>query len=125
MAKRKRGNSEASIYKMSDGRWRAAVSAGKDATGKPKRKVFTAATRHEVADELKKAVRDQQRGININPEKQTVGEFLSRWIETVKRDVSPATYVSYEATVRLHLTPALGKIALAKLGAHHIEKLAL
>src|ERR1035437_4070414 len=118
MSKRKRGNSEGSIYHMQDGRWRAAVSVGKG-----KRKTFTAATRHEVADEMTKALRDQQRGININPEKQTVGEFLSRWIDTVKRDVSPATYVSYEATVRLHLTPALGKITLAKLGAHHIEKL--
>src|ERR1019366_6426429 len=96
---KKRGQGEGSIYKMQDGRWRAAVTTGKDADGKPKRKVFTAATRHEVSDELKKAVRDQQRGINIDPEKQTVGTFLARWIETVKRDVAPATYVRYEATV--------------------------
>src|ERR1035437_1123800 len=116
--KRKRGNSEGSIYKMTDGRWRAAVSVGKG-----KRKTFTAATRHEVADQMTKALRDQQRGINIDPEKQTVGHFLSRWIDTVKRDVAPATYVSYEATVRLHLTPALGKIPLAKLGAHHVQRM--
>jgi hypothetical protein len=38
MAKRKRGNSEGSIYKMQDGRWRAAVTTSKDANGKPKRK---------------------------------------------------------------------------------------
>src|ERR1035437_7861657 len=123
LMKRKRGNAEGSIYHMQDGRWRAAVTTGKDADGKPKRKVFTAGTRHEVADEMTKALRDRQRGINIDPEKQTVGDFLSRWIDTVKRDVAPATYVSYEATVRLHLTPALGNIPLAKLGAHHIEKL--
>jgi hypothetical protein len=43
---------------MQDGRWRAAVSAGKGADGRPKRKVFTAATRHEVADEMTKALRD-------------------------------------------------------------------
>ena len=41
MRKRKRGNSEGSIYKMQDGRWRAAVTTGKDVGGKPKRKVFT------------------------------------------------------------------------------------
>jgi hypothetical protein len=71
MAKRKRGNSEGSIYKMQDGRWRAAVTTGKDANGKPKRKTFTAATRHEVAEQMTDALRDQQRGININPGKQT------------------------------------------------------
>src|SRR5690348_2675029 len=123
MPKRKRGNAEGSIYRMQDGRWRAAVTTGKDAEGKPKRKVFTAATRHAVSDELKKALRDQQRGIAIDPEKQTVGHFLARWLETLKRDVAPATFVSYEATVRLHLTPTLGKIQLTKLQAHHVETL--
>jgi hypothetical protein len=77
---RKRGNSEGSIYHMKDGRWRAAVTVGKDADGKPQRKVFTAATRHEVAEQMTAALRDQQRGININPGKQTVGEFLKSWL---------------------------------------------
>jgi hypothetical protein len=31
----RRGNSEGSIYHMQDGRWRGAVSIGKDANGKP------------------------------------------------------------------------------------------
>jgi len=52
MPKGKRGNPEGSIYKMQDGCWRAAVTTGKDVTGKPKRKVFTASIRHEVAEEL-------------------------------------------------------------------------
>jgi len=121
--KRKRGNAEGSIYKMKDGRWRAAVTTGKDANGRPKRKVFTAATRHEVAEELKKALRDQQRGININPEKKTVAQFLASWLEGVKRDVTPATYVSYEATVRLHLAPVLGDVILSKLRAEHVQRL--
>lgn len=122
MAKR-RGNAEGSIYKMQDGRWRAAVTVGKSVEGKPKRKVFTAATRHEVADELTTALRDRQRGININPAKQTVGEFLNDWLNMVKADVSPPTYVSYEGVVRLHLIPTLGEIPLGKLGAHHVQRL--
>jgi len=108
---------------MQDGRWRAALTTGLAANGKPTRKVFTGHTRHEVARDLTKALRNQQRGININPERQTVGTFLTRWLETIKRDVAPATYVSYEAIVRLHLAPALGKIPLAKLEAHHIQQL--
>ena len=102
--RRKRGNSEGSIYHMADGRWRAAVSKGKDAAGKPKRVVFTAATRHAVAEDMTKALRDQQRGININPGKQTVGQFLTAWLEnTVKPSVRPKTYRSYEQMVRNHL----------------------
>ena len=77
MSKRKRGNSEGSIYKMQDGRWRAAVTIGKGADGKPKRKVFTAATRHEVQEQLTVGLRDLQLGLLVAPEKQTVGRFLT------------------------------------------------
>src|ERR1035437_8617091 len=101
MAKRKRGNSEGSIYHMTDGRWRAAVSAGKASNGNPKRKTFTAATRHEVADEMTKALRDQQRGINIAPGKQTVGQFLQNWLKDVVRpSVRPKTYRTYSDFVK-------------------------
>src|SRR5580693_6941497 len=99
MPRQKRGNSDGSIYKMQDGRWRAAVTTGwkLNALGKkvPTRKVFTAATRHEVASEATKALRDQQRGINIDPERQTVGAFLKDSLSAMKSDVSPATFVSY------------------------------
>jgi integrase len=122
MSKRKRGNAEGSVYKMQDGRWRAAVSAGKGADGRPKRKVFTAATRHEVADEMTKALRDQQRGININPEKQTVGQFLQNWLKDVVRpSVRPKTYRTYSDFVKLHLAPGLGSIQLAKLSPQHVR----
>jgi len=53
--RRKRGNSEGSIYKMADGRWRAAITTGSttDDSGKkiPRRRVFTGQTRHEVAEQ--------------------------------------------------------------------------
>jgi integrase len=89
---------------MQDGRWRAAVTIGKDANGTPKRRVFTAATRHEVAEELTKTLRDRDRGLNINPGKQTVGAFLTAWLEnTVKPSVRPKTYRSYEQMLRNHL----------------------
>jgi integrase len=123
MPKRKRGNSEGSIYKMQDGRWRAAVTIGKGAAGKPRRKVFTAATRHEVAEQMTAALRDRQRGINVNPGKQTVAQFLQTWLNTVKPNVAPSTFISYEGTVRLHLIPAIGALRLSQLGAQHVQRL--
>lgn len=105
MAQRKRGNNEGSIYRLPDGRWRAAVSTGRNTDGKPKRKVFTRATRHEVAELMTEALRDQQRGININPAKLTLGAFLAGWLEnTVWPSVRPKTYRSYEQMVRNHLS---------------------
>jgi len=49
-------------------------------------------------------LRDRDRGINIKPGKQTVGEFLSAWLgNTVSPSVRPKTYRSYEQMVRNHL----------------------
>jgi integrase len=93
---------------MQDGRWRAAVMVGwkvaPDGKRTPDRRVFTAATRHEVAEDLTAALRDRDRGIDIKPGKQTVGGFLGRWLETtVRPSVRPKTYRSYEQMVRNHL----------------------
>ena len=109
MGNHKRGNSEGSIYKMQDGRWRAAVTVGwrigPDGKRSPDRQIFTAATRHEVAEDLNKALRDRARGINIKPGKQTVGDFLATWLQnTVEPSVRPKTYRSYEQMVRNHLS---------------------
>lgn len=109
MAKRKRGNAEGSIYHMQDGRWRAALMVGwkTDVNGKRVRDrvLFTANTRHEVAEDLANALRDRSRGINIKPKKQTVGDFLAAWLEnTVTPSVRPKTYRSYEQMVRNHLS---------------------
>lgn len=90
--KHKRGHGEGSIYKMKDGRWRGAVSVGwkQNKSGEPiwKRKIVTGTTRYDVQEELKKILRDQQRGINIDPEKLTVAEYLKRWVDGTKSDVS-------------------------------------
>lgn len=88
----------------------------------PNRKVFTAATRHEVAEQMTDALRDQQRGININPGRQTVGEFLTSWLkDVVKPSVRPKTYRTYADFVKLHLAPALGSIQLARLSPQHVR----
>src|SRR5262245_45070875 len=134
MAKR-RGQNEGSIYKMADGRWRAAVSLGwrPDGTGEVlwKRKVFTGKTRADVQQRLTEALRDQQRGLPIDSRKQTLGQFLNTWLaNTVKPSVRTKTYTSYEQMVRNHLdksmpasewaerkldsVPGLGRLELTK-----------
>jgi integrase len=140
---RKRGNNEGSIYRMQDGRWRAAVMVGwkvaPDGARIPTRIIFTAATRHEVAEQLTAAVRDRDRGIPINVGKQTVGEFLTAWLDnTVQPSVRPKTYRSYEQMVRCHLVkdipeaewqkrkldavPGLKDVQLSKLTLQQVQQ---
>jgi len=49
-------------------------------------------------------------------------DFLSRWLEAwAKQHVSPRTFDRYEEIVLKHLSPALGKVELAKLTAFEIQ----
>lgn len=118
----KRGQNEGSIYKRKDGRWAGAVSLGY-VGGKLKRKVMYAATRAEVQRRLTGILRDQQSGIPIIGERQTLADFLERWLcDVVAPSVRPRTLTSYAQLVRLHLTPALGRVPLAKLTPQHVQK---
>ncbi len=116
MAKR-RGKGEGSITRLSDGRWQARVSLPNG-----RRKAFYGRTRLEVAERLKRALAAQQQGLPLVRERQTVGQFLTHWLEDVARpSVRPRTYASYAQLLRLHLLPGLGRVPLAKLSPQHVQ----
>jgi integrase len=112
----KRGNGEGSITQLSDGRWQARLTLPDG-----KRKAFYGETRAEVATRLNAALRDRDRGIPIVGERQTVGQYLGTWIETVKPQIRASTLRRYSDFVRIHLIPGLGKTALARLTPQQVS----
>lgn len=117
----RRGHGEGSISQRSDGRWTARVDLGY-VNGKRKRKQIYGKTRKEVAEALKVLLRNQQQGLDITVERQTVGEFLTRWLaDIVEPGKCPATYRAYAYVSRTHLIPALGHVQLAKLTPQHVQ----
>jgi hypothetical protein len=77
-----------------------------------------------VQKKLTKTLNDQQLGLPIAAEKQTVAGFLRRWLEnTAKPRLRPRTFADYAAIVERHLVPALGKLSLQKLGPEHVQEL--
>src|SRR5579884_3545994 len=82
----KRGSGEGSIYKEAPGKWVASITIGyKFENGRRirVRKKFSAPTRGEVACKLAHALKSHNTGINIAPEKLTVGQFLNYWLESI------------------------------------------
>lgn len=122
MAKR-RGHGEGSITQLEDGRWQARVDLG-IVEGKRKRKALYGKTRKEVADKLKKALADQQDGLPLVGERQTVAQYLTRWLEDSARPtLRPCTFLRYEQLIRLHAVPYIGKVALARLTPQQLASL--
>ncbi len=117
----KRGANEGSIFQRQDGRWSAVVDLGWEG-GKRRRKTFYGATRKAVGDALNKALREKAQGLPVAVERQTVEQFLTRWLEaSVRPSVRPLTYEQYEQHVRLYINPALGKVQLSKLSAPQVQ----
>jgi len=120
MAKR-RGKGEGSITQLKNGLWQARITYHED--GVVKRKAFYGKTRKEAQEKLTEALANLQRGLPLAPnEKQTVGEFIQHWLETVaKGQLRPNTYESYCQVFRIRILPHIGGVRLTKLTPQHIS----
>src|SRR6185295_8064932 len=79
-------------------------------------------TRRAVAHELRKALKAADDGTLVADERQTLAEFLARWLQDVARTrVRPRTFVGYEAAIERHISPHLGRVRVAKLSPQHLQ----
>ncbi len=122
MSKRRR-HGEGSVHQRGDGRWAGTVELGWQ-DGRRRRKTVYGSTRREAADKMRKVLQDRDHGLPVTDERREVGDFLDAWLRQVVRPtVRPRTYESYEMVVRVHLSPAFGKVKLNRLGANHVQGL--
>lgn len=122
--KPKRANNAGSVSQRKDGRWQARLLVGYDENGKPARRTFYGKTREEAENKLLEAMHQHRRGLLLEPSRQTLGEYLTAWLEDcVKGSVAPKTYRCYEQVVRVHLVPGVGSVKLTKLTPQHVQRL--
>ncbi len=121
---KRRGHNEGAIYqRKSDGRWVATLTLGYDGDRR-RRRTFYGRSRPDVVSQLKAAQRQRDDGtLPAKAERLTVAAYLQRWLQSAKRSLRPNTWRRYEQYVRLHATPALGRVALTKLEAAHLDEL--
>jgi integrase len=117
---KKRGNGEGSITRRKNGGW-CAQYVVYTAEGR-KRRTLYGKSRQEVAAKLAKALSDREGGLLCDAGTLTVGEYLDRWLsDSVKDTVRPRTYERHEEIIRLHIQPALGRMALKNLSPAHVQ----
>ena len=115
----KRGNSEGSVTKRTDGRWMARVSLPDG-----KRKSYYGKTRQEVAHKLVQAQKAIADGLPLAGERQSTGAFLESWLsDSAAQKVRPKTLRRYQELVRLHIGPEIGRIPLPRLTPQHVERM--
>lgn len=118
MARRRR-RGEGTVY-ASEGGWIASFPLG-IRNGRRVRKRVRCATQDEADDELERLRRTY--GAGGIPADGTLDEYLAAWLRDVRPTIAPSTFRSYSDHVKLHISPLLGGIPVAKLRSSDVRRL--
>src|SRR5919107_1739582 len=117
----RRGNGEGSITRHKKSGLFTGLYTVQPAIG-PERRTVYGKTRREAAEKITKAMADRDGGFVFDAENQTLGEYLQRWLDDSARgSVKPVTFENRARVVRVHLSPALGRIKLKALAPAHVQ----
>jgi integrase len=118
MAGKRRGNGEGTIYKRADGRWTAQVTLADGS-----RKSVYGKTRADVQRDVAALRRARDLGMPVSrDERVPLAAYLADWLARIRPSVKPLTHARYGELLR-HISPALGRVALAKVTPAHVERL--
>ncbi len=112
----RRANGEGSIHQRKDGRWQASLSLP---TGK--RQHFLGKTWEEAHAKLTVAKKNLMDGRPTSTERQTVLQYLRRWLDDTGPSRKPRTNTRYRELVELHVLPHIGRVLLSKLGPQDLQ----
>lgn len=118
----RRGAGEGSIFKdPANGRWRALVDVGADASGKRQRRKVSGRTRAEVLLKLREVQRDAEDGLASGGRHLTVAALAEDWLRHRSGELSASTLEVRTWAVRQHLVPALGARRVRLLSAEDVS----
>jgi integrase len=102
------------IRERSPGRWAIILDQHDSATGKRKWHSFNG-TKRQAQVECARLISAMKGGTYLEPNKTTVAQFLDRWLEHMKSQISPKSHERYSGIVNQNLVPAIGAVHLTKL----------
>ncbi|MCE5311457.1 MAG: site-specific integrase [Acidobacteriales bacterium] len=118
----RKGHVKGHIRKRGKSSWSIVVELEPRPDGKRRQKWETVHGLKKKAEErLAEILHSMNIGTYVEPAKLTVEEYLAKWLETVKVNLSGKTFERYREIATRHLVPALGPILLAKLTPLHIQ----
>lgn len=118
----KKANSEGSVYKDNNGRWRGAVTLYNE-NGVPKRKYLSGRNKREVTEKVNKLMNDVRYNDYTEPSTITLYEWLMIWIDMYcLGQLKPSTTVNYEAYIERHIKNTIGKVKLCDLSPLMLQR---
>jgi integrase len=106
------------IKERGPGHWYAVIDSRDPATGKRKRKWHSLPNctgRRQAQIECARLIAAMEGGTYLEPSKLTVAQFLERWLEHMKSQVTPKSHARYSGLANLNIVPLIGSVALMRL----------
>src|SRR5688572_26286587 len=112
MVTSRRGAGSGSIVKRGENHWRVQYDDGRDpVTGERRRRRFSVSgTKKDAEEALRKALTQRDHGIDVSPERITLGEYLDQWLRDYGAPkLAPSTLRRYSGIAR-RLKETLGSV---------------
>lgn len=104
------------IRERSPGHWAIVIDIPDPKTGKRRRKWHSfKGTKRQAQTESARIISEFKSGNALEPSKITVAEYLDKWLEHIKSQVSPRTAERYNELARKNIAALIGSVALTKL----------
>ena len=113
------------IRKRGKNSWQLIFDLPRDADGKRKQARRTVhGTKREADSKLRELVSGAEKGDYVTPSKESVGEFLTRWLDLyAANSTSPRTLEDYQGIIRRYLNRYLGAVPLSALKPDNVQGL--
>jgi integrase-like protein len=105
------------IKERGTGHWYAVIDTRDPATGKRKRKWHSlrdCTGRRQAQIECARLISEISGGTYLEPNKTTVAQFLERWLDHMKSQISPKSHERYCELARKNIVPLIGAVPLPK-----------
>jgi integrase len=111
-----------SIRERSPSHWAIILDIPDPKTGKRRRKWHSfEGTKRQAQIECARLISAVQGGTYLEPSKTTLAQFLDRWLEHMRSQISPKSHARYSELARKNIVPLLGSTILTKLRAEAID----
>ncbi len=108
------------ITRRGENSWRLTYDAGRTPEGRRIRRTETVRGSYKDAERrLTERVSDRDQGIDVEPNRVTVEEFLEKWLHN--HGVSVQSKARYRQLIRRHILPSLGSVRLRALRPLHLQ----
>ncbi len=124
MARKKhQGNGSGTVYARKNKDGKIIGYRGSYFSPDGKRRYLSAKTKTGCREKLRQAMSDADRGLIFDPGTLTLGDYLDKWLSSIKDTVRQRTWERYEQIVRVHIKPVVGSIKLRDLTRAHVKNL--